>query len=412
MRSTPRSLPHSLSVTQEYAADRRTGTFPVSGRELAVIAIFWLLFAVVTFANRALDPRRPNTESALWVATLTISLTQAVLWASLTIPLFVLAARATTERQNRVVAVTVLILAAVLAALVVSTVVDAVRESVLPMPRRGGFNNADNHTRPWWSFSLGGFQFINDIVIAMGVIAGGFARAYSIKSRARQEQTARLSAQLAEARLEALRRQLDPHFLFNTLNAVSSLVERDPRGVRRMISRLSELLRHSIEDADEPEISLTRELALLTQYVELMQVRFQGRLTVNTTVAPQLTDALVPNMILQPLVENAIKHGIEQITGDGRIDVDVSMRDGQVLLRVSDNGPGIADATTASGSGRGVGVRNTIARLEQLYGAEQSFTLRSGENGGTIAEVRLPYHTSSDLQTTGVTRSARSNGHG
>lgn len=410
MRSTPRSLPHSLSVTQEYAADRRTGTLPVSGRELAVIATFWLLFAVVTFANRALDPRRPSTESALWVATLTISLTQAVLWASLTIPLFVLAARATAERQNRIVAVTVLILGAVLAALVVSTVVDAVRESVLPMPRRGGFNNADTHTRPWWSFSLGGFQFINDMVIAMGVIAGGFARAYSIKSRARQEQTTRLSAQLAEARLEALRRQLDPHFLFNTLNAVSSLVERDPRGVRRMISRLSELLRHSIEDADEPEIPLTRELALLTQYVELMQVRFQGRLTVNTTVAPQLSDALVPNMILQPLVENAIKHGIEQITGDGRIDVEVSARDGRLLLRVSDNGPGIANDDSVNASG--VGVRNTIARLEQLYGAEQSFTLRRGEDGGTVAEVRLPYHTTSDLQTTGISRVARSDGRG
>lgn len=404
-RSPGRSLNGSLSVTQEYAAGRRSGTLPMSARELAVIAAFWLLFALVTFANRALDPRRPQTDSAQWVGTLAISLTQAALWAALTIPLFLLAARATAERQNRVMAVLLLFGSAVLAAVLVSSLVDAVRESWFPMPRRGGFGGGrvdEPRVRHWWSFSLGGFQFINDMVIAMGVIAGGFARAYSVKSRARMEQATQLTAQLAEARLEALRRQLDPHFLFNTLNAVSSLVERDPRGVRRMISRLSDLLRHSIEDADEPEIALSRELALLTQYVELMQVRFQGRLTVSTTVAPDTTDALVPNMILQPLVENAIKHGVEQITGDGRIDVDIARRDGQLVVRISDNGPGISDATDAARAGTGVGVRNTVARLEQLYGAEQSFTLRAGETGGTVAEVRLPFHTSRDLRTTAV----------
>jgi two-component system, LytTR family, sensor kinase len=407
----------SLSVTQEYAADRRTGTFPVSMRELAVILAFWLMFALVTFANRTLDPRRPSSDGDLWAATLTISMTQAMLWAALTVPLFVMAARAIGGRQHRVASIALLVLSTLVAVVLVSSIVDFVREAVLPMPRRGGGFGAQSHEKPWWSFSLGGFQFINDMVIAMGVIAGGVARAYSVKSRARQEQATRLAAQLSEARLEALRRQLDPHFLFNTLHAVSSLVERDPRGVRRMISRLSELLRHSIEDADEPEIPLSRELELLTQYVEIMQVRFQGRLTITTNVPPETADALVPNMILQPLVENAIKHGVEQVTGEGHIALDVSRADGQLVVQIRDNGPGLGSsaATRTSsgvGVGVGVGVRNTIARLEQLYGRDQSFTLRGADGGGTVAEVRLPFHTASDLRTVGLTTMTTGVRHG
>ena len=212
----------------------------------------------------------------------------------------------------------------------------------------------------------------------------------------------RLQAQLAEARLDALRRQLDPHFLFNTLHAVSSLVERDPRGVRRMITRLSELLRHSIEVSGEPEVPLRQELELLGRYLDIMPVRFQGRLEVETRVDDRALDALVPNLILQPLVENAIKHGVEQLTGPGRICIEAEHADGQVVLRVRDNGPGVdggvpAGAPLATRPGR-VGLRNTVARLEQLYGTEQRFTLRLAEDGGAVAEVRLPYHTRTDLR--------------
>ncbi len=144
----------------------------------------------------------------------------------------------------------------------------------------------------------------------------GLARAYSLRLGARREQATQLQAQLAEARLEALRSQLDPHFLFNTLNAVSSLVERDPRGVRRMITRLSELLRYSMEDAREPEITLRRELDLLDRYLDIMQVRFPG-LNVLRLLDDHALDVIVPSMILQPLVENAIRHGVEKMPSRG-----------------------------------------------------------------------------------------------
>ena len=195
--------------------------------------------------------------------------------------------------------------------------------------------------------------------------------------------------------------QLDPHFLFNTLHAISSLVERDPRGVRRMISRLSELLRHTIEGSSDQEIPLRQELDLLRRYLEIMEVRFQGRLAMSTEVDEHALDALVPNLILQPLVENALKHGVSRVEGPGRLALRAEREGGQLVLRVENDGP---PADGAARDGTGVGVRNTRARLEQLYGPDQSFTLRpaAGAAPGTVAEIRLPYHTCADLRTAAV----------
>jgi sensor histidine kinase YesM len=203
-----------------------------------------------------------------------------------------------------------------------------------------------------------------------------------------------------EARLTALQTQLNPHFLFNTLHAISSLVERDPRGVRRMIARLSELLRLTLERTEQQEVPLEQELAFLQRYLEIMQIRFQGSLEVETQVDPVVNEALVPTLILQPLVENAVKHGVSKVDGGGRIAVSARREGDRLVLSVRDNGPGL-DGTDATESG--LGLRNTRARLEHLYGAAQSLTLSALPDGGLIAEVRLPFHTRADLRTTGVT---------
>ena len=212
-------------------------------------------------------------------------------------------------------------------------------------------------------------------------------RGYSLRLGARRAQATQLQAQLAEARLEALRSQLDPHFLFNTLNAVSSLVERDPRGVRRMITRLSELLRYSMEDAREAEITMRRELDLLDRYLDIMQVRFPG-LNVLRLLDDRALDMMVPSMILQPLVENAIRHGVERMTDPGRVEIEAVLEGETLVLRVRDDGPG--EESRPDGSTGGVGLRNTRARLEQLYGAAGRFSLTRNEEGLTVAEVRLP----------------------
>jgi LytS/YehU family sensor histidine kinase len=162
-----------------------------------------------------------------------------------------------------------------------------------------------------------------------------------------------------------------------------------------MIARLSELLRTTLDEADEPEVPLTRELTFIERYLDVMQIRFQGNLKVSVDVDPEVADALVPNLILQPLVENAIKHGVSRIMGVGRIDLSARRTAGRVVLAVRDNGPGLSGYRPAA---EGVGLRNTRQRLLQLYGTDQSLILRPAEGGGLVAEVALPYHTRSDLR--------------
>lgn len=384
--------PATFDPTPDPLDDR----FPIQRRELLLIAAFWALFAVVTIANRLLDPRRPAVAAALTYGTVMTALAQSALWALCTPLLFRVAGRLGGQRGYGALNVLLAIVAGLLSAMLVGSLVDALREVVYPpRPRRGGGRGGGGGGPR--GFGIIGVQLFNDLVIAFGVLTAGLARANSLRLRARQEQATRLHAQLAEARLDALRRQLDPHFLFNTLHAVSSLVERDPRGVRRMISRLGELLRHSIEGAAEPEVPLRQEVELLGRYVDIMQVRFQGKLEVSTQVDERVNDALVPNLILQPLVENAIRHGVEKLTGEGRIEIAATREGDAVVLTVRDNGPGLVPGD--GGAGGGVGLRNTRARLEQLYGAAQRFTLEPAPGGGVLAEVRLPYHTRAELRT-------------
>jgi LytS/YehU family sensor histidine kinase len=153
-----------------------------------------------------------------------------------------------------------------------------------------------------------------------------------------------------------------------------------------MIARLGELLRHTLDETDEREITLERELALLKLYLEIMEVRFQGRLHVDLRVNGDVRDALVPTLILQPLVENALTHGVAAIDDPGHIEVSAQREGEWLVLRVRDNGPG------PTGNDSGVGLSNTVARLHQLYGTGQRFELRK-DSIGALAEIALPYHT-------------------
>ena len=223
-------------------------------------------------------------------------------------------------------------------------------------------------------------------MIYCAVLGAGVARDYFLRYRARLEETARLQEQLTQARLDVLRTQMNPHFLFNTLNAVSALVERDPRGARRMIARLSDLLRYTLDESTEQEVPLRRELDLLGEYVELMQIRFQGKLNVEIVVDDAMRDALVPNLILQPIVENAMKHGVSHVMGSGRISLRARRVGETLVITVTDNGPGPA------GGAEGVGLKNSTARLRELYGESYGVALRPAAGGGTDAEITLPYH--------------------
>ena len=361
-------------------------------RELAAIVAFWTGYALLTIANRFFDPGAGPPGSMR--ARALIAAIEAFCWILLTPTLFWLVGRFDVESSRptgrRWVGLVTIALVAIFAALVLGVIGRELRATLAPLSpaiaaARAAAGERVTRGPPLW------FGFVNALILALGVVATGVARAYSLRLRSRREQAIHLTSQLSDARLDALRRQLDPHFLFNTLNAIASLVERDPRGVRRMIARLGDLLRHSFEGGREPEVTLRRELALLGLYVDIVKVRFQDRLAVSIRVDDTVLDALVPTFILQPLVENAVKHGVERRTEGGSVVVEASRSGDVLVLRVIDDG-GADDALTQGSAGSGVGLRNTRARLEQLYGSAQRFSLTRDGDRKVIAEVRLPFH--------------------
>jgi two-component system LytT family sensor kinase len=221
------------------------------------------------------------------------------------------------------------------------------------------------------------------------IVALAHVRHYAGLSYERDLRAAQLEAQLSSARLAALQGQLRPHFLFNTLNMIAEQVYTDPAGADAMLTRLGVLLRSSFVETDRELVPLRRELELLQSYVDIMQGRFRGRLAFDRDVDPETLGALVPRFVLQPLVENAIKHGVEPREEGGRVTVRARRRDNALTLEVRDNGDGIIGDIR-----EGTGVRNTRERLQHLYGpSRQHFTLTSLASGGTIASLAIPFET-------------------
>jgi signal transduction histidine kinase len=202
-----------------------------------------------------------------------------------------------------------------------------------------------------------------------------------------------LQSQLMSARLNALKMQLQPHFLFNTLNAITVLVRQQKgQDAEQMLGHLSDLLRGVLEDVDAQEVSLCRELEYLQLYLAIEQVRFPDRLRVEISVDPATEEASVPQLILQPIVENAIRHGIGRSSSAGRILISASKINGTVELRVQDDGPGFSPS--GSSEDRGIGLANTRARLEQLYGQDARLKIENCDRGGVVVTMNIPFHLS------------------
>lgn len=200
----------------------------------------------------------------------------------------------------------------------------------------------------------------------------------------------RLEVQLAQAQLQSLRLQLQPHFLFNALNTIAALVTSDPRSAERMVLRLSELLRQTLHNATEQEVPLAREMELLSPYLEIQRLRFADRLTIELDVPPELECALVPSLLLQPLVENSIRHGISPRASGGMVRV-TARRDGDRLrVEVADDGVG-ARSWNGEQPREGVGLGTTRARLRHLYADAQEFTIAAPPSGGCLVRLTMPY---------------------
>jgi two-component system LytT family sensor kinase len=213
--------------------------------------------------------------------------------------------------------------------------------------------------------------------------------AWALEMQSRSERDAlrasRLEAQLAHARLEALKMQLHPHFLFNTLNSVSALLHRDPEAADRMLARLGDFLRLTLHDPRGDEVSLEDELRFVRCYLEIEEQRYSDRLRTRIDVEPGVEAAGVPNLVLQPLVENAIRHGVGRLTGPGEVHIQARRHGGRLRLSVTDDGPGISGPVEA-----GVGLSNTRARLHALYGDDHRLSFGPGPDGGFVVDVELP----------------------
>ncbi|HYG82049.1 MAG TPA: histidine kinase, partial [Pyrinomonadaceae bacterium] len=211
------------------------------------------------------------------------------------------------------------------------------------------------------------------------------AYAYSYYQRYRQGElrASRLEAQLSQAQLQALKMQLHPHFLFNTLHSISALLRKDTEGARKMISRLGDFLRLTLENAGTQEVTLKQEMEFLRCYLEIERIRFQDRLTTRVHVDPEALDTHVPNLILQPIVENAIRHGVAPRSTPGEIEIRAKQENGFLRIRIRDNGPGLPmNRSTESLFKKGLGLANTQTRLDRLYGARHRFEIANDPEGG------------------------------
>ncbi|MCI0485132.1 MAG: sensor histidine kinase [Blastocatellia bacterium] len=245
-------------------------------------------------------------------------------------------------------------------------------------------------------FLSGGFTFCFPIYGAvLGISAAvDYYRKFQERERAAaafELKASQLEGQLAQAHLRALKMQLHPHFLFNTLHSIAALVrEDDKQGAIRMIAGLSDLLRMALEEVGARETTLKQEMEFLEKYLAIEQIRFQDRLKVRIEIEPETLDATVPYLILQPIVENAIRHGISKRASASLVEIRAWREGGHLFMQVRDDGPGLAEGWTAPAR-EGIGIKNTRARLEQLYGRAHSFSIENGDGGGAVATIIIPF---------------------
>ncbi len=379
-------------------ADQRGRAWWLEG---VVIVVFWSAVALLSMFREAFDPRfgeqlSPSRGEVLY------TFAEYGLWAALTPFIFWMTHRFALPNRawHRVVPIYLIVGAIVV--LVVDLIQHVFWNSLVP-------------AAPPRPVSLGGVlgnpYLVGEFSLYTFLLIAGLARAYFLRFQEEQQEAirlrmeaAQLQAHLAEARLQALQMQINPHFLFNALHSISDAFEGDAPTARRMLARLSEVLRHALEGMDAQEVTLGQELRFLDGYVEIQRFRFEDRLNVSQDIAADVREALVPNLILQPLVENAIKHGLSQLERPGKIELR-AWREGEILhVVVRDNGPGLATSGggVAAGASSGVGLQNTRERLEALYGLHQRCDLEPAPGGGLIVHLSLPFHTDADYKVVAV----------
>ncbi|HEX8352503.1 MAG TPA: histidine kinase [Pyrinomonadaceae bacterium] len=339
-----------------------------------------LTFACLSYAMAVSDGRQPSP----WL-TLSTNLTRVYIWAALSPLIYRFTARFPLgPRPFSARNVALQVPAAALFCLV---------HQALYAPALWWLNPALGRQHvslaAFYKSSILGSLFFNILVYALIVISI-HAVLYYRNFRAGELREADLKAQIARAELHALKMQLQPHFLFNTLHSISALVLEDPDGANRMIARLGDFLRLTLERPEQQTVALEEELEFLRRYLEIEQVRFHDRLTVRFDVEPSTLGAQVPHLILQPVIENAIRHGVAPRAAPGHVEVTARRVDGTLRLSVRDDGPGLGPEGWR-GESAGVGLLNVRSRLARLYGSAYDFQVADAPGGGVAVLLAIPF---------------------
>ncbi|MEK6279485.1 MAG: histidine kinase [Acidobacteriota bacterium] len=361
-------------------------------RRLAIIWGIWTLIGIVFTLQMYFTSYRSERPAKL-VDSIYLQMIWAYLWALATPLVLWAAARLPLERTNWLRNT----LRHVPISIILSGIVTAIGHVMLWL-YLGRAVGRDFSFERMGRFVLANFS--EGIGIYMLIALTSYAFNYYLRYREGQVRTLQLEAQLSKAQLEALKMQLQPHFLFNTLHSISALLSQDTEAARRMITRLGDFLRLTLENSGSEEVTLQQEMEFLNCYLAIERIRFQDRLVTRIDVSEDALGVKVPNLILQPIVENAIRHGIASRSTPGLIEIEAKHLNGLVRIQVRDNGPGLSEHRISENLfNRGLGLANTEKRLERLYGTRHLFDLRNNPNGGFVVTIEIPSANGSPAQT-------------
>jgi two-component system LytT family sensor kinase len=378
--------------TSSHSVPRTLTAVGTAGRSWAKWAIIiggWTLVGLFLGIRHYLDSSNKSWHSPfLWLSC-------AYIWAALTPPTLYLAQRFPLRRRIWARNLAIHIPAGFLFSLLYLAISALAAWLILGMPVGRSFSFQRLRSIFFAELSANTLAYWSIVVVAQALAYYRRGQENELRASQLQVRASQLEVSLMKEQLSALKMQIHPHFLFNTLNTISVLMKEDVQAANRMLLRLSDLLRITLDNATVQEISLRQELALLNSYLDIERTRFHDRLTVRMDIDSNALDACVPMFLLQPLVENAIRHGIAQRPSPGTIQVSAERKNGTVELCVKDDGPGFPEAASATET-RGIGLSNTRARLRQLYHESYSFDLINPAEGGLVVTVTIPLRLAGD----------------
>jgi len=359
-------------------------------RRVAFLFIGWTLVSIIFAGISYAAAIGENNKEFGFVSALRLNLVQFYLWAILTPFVFRFSRRFPIELRPLNVRNLLLYFPALISFAGIHQVLHlAVLWSITPRWRQKYPALMDCY-RDYFAFG-----FYIDLIIALLIVIAVHALFYYQNFRASELAQSSLKTQLAQAQLRALKMQLHPHFLFNTLHSISSLVLEDPSKANGMIARLGDFLRLTVENSEQQLVTLKEETEFLRCYLDIEQVRFGDRLTVVFELEPQTLSAQVPHLILQPVVENAIQYAIAPRAARGHINIEAKRLNSLLRVAISDNGPGIT-SNANSPAKKCVGLTNVRTRLQQIYGSDFRFELTNGENEGLTVVMEIPFQREAD----------------